>query len=465
MAKKPQPSYTSVHGKALKRKLPCEDQPPFRAKRPRLPLASSSAKDTPVEEHASKNWTKAALVEFWRENGRWPREYFEAQTGQMENTSHLLARRKSSSSLRHNNSNSSLNTTSNISSDQKSRDAKSSKYKSPAYEQILATKGSFMRKSELDITAASKLVCETLLGSYQSHPENSLFQDDLFDEACQKLQGKNESRVAQDIARLIVPSAETLTTYGAKNLRHLVETVNESWRSSICFYGPLPQPDYAVGFGRTSFTDDQLKKLEPFTGEITDSCNSYFMATFFMYFPFLTCEVKCGAAALDIADRQNAHSMTIAARAVVELFKLVKREEEVNREILGFSISHDHRTVRLYGHYAVIKDDNTTYYRHPIHTFDFTALDGKEKWTAYNLTKNIYEKWMPDHLKRICSAIEEIPSGIDFDISHPELQYSQSNAESFADGSQLDFLASADVTPNTSFTQETQVLKRPRRQQ
>jgi hypothetical protein len=32
------------------------------------------------------------------------------------------------------------------------------------------------------------------------------------------------------------------------------------------------------------------------------------MATWRMYFPFFTCEVKCGAAALDIADRQNAHS-------------------------------------------------------------------------------------------------------------------------------------------------------------
>ncbi len=30
------------------------------------------------------------------------------------------------------------------------------------------------------------------------------------------------------------------------------------------------------------------------------------MATYYMHFPFLTCDVKCGAAALDVADRQNA---------------------------------------------------------------------------------------------------------------------------------------------------------------
>jgi hypothetical protein len=33
-------------------------------------------------------------------------------------------------------------------------------------------------------------------------------------------------------------------------------------------------------------------------------------------------------AALDIADRQSAHSMTMAVRGIVELFRLVKREKE-----------------------------------------------------------------------------------------------------------------------------------------
>jgi hypothetical protein len=48
------------------------------------------------------------------------------------------------------------------------------------------------------------------------------------------------------------------------------------------------------------------------------------------------CEVKCGTAALDIADRQNAHSMTMAVRGIVGLFRLVKREKELHRETLAF---------------------------------------------------------------------------------------------------------------------------------
>jgi hypothetical protein len=98
-----------------------------------------------------------------------------------------------------------------------------------------------------------------------------------------------------------------------------------------------------------------------------------------MYFLFLTYEVKCGAAALDIADRQNAHSITLTVRGIVELFRLIKRKKELHREILAFSISYNHKTVRIYGYYPVINRDETTFYRYPIRKFDFTELDGKEK--------------------------------------------------------------------------------------
>lgn len=223
--------------------------------------------------------------------------------------------------------------------------------------------------------------------------------------------------VIRDISLLIVPSAQTLATYGATHLGPLVESVNEGWNSAIPFYGPRPQPDYSVGFGRSAFTDDQLEKLKPFVGEVTDTFTSYFMATWQMYFPFLTCEVKCGAAALDVADRQNAHSMTLAVRGVVELFRLVKREKELHQEILAFLISHDHRTVRIYGHYPIIDGNKTTFYRHPIKTFDFTSEDGKDKWASYRFTKNIYDIWMLTHLKRICSVIDELPPDLDFEVS------------------------------------------------
>jgi hypothetical protein len=64
---------------------------------------------------------------------------------------------------------------------------------------------------------------------------------------------------------------------------------------------------------------------------------------------FLTCEVKFGNLALYTADRQNAHSMTLAASGNVELFGIVKRKKEPYLDILAFPISHNHRTVKICG--------------------------------------------------------------------------------------------------------------------
>ncbi|QSS61777.1 hypothetical protein I7I51_03954 [Histoplasma capsulatum] len=297
LRRKQHPS-ASLQAKGQKRKRPqdaeeslCISANQFQ-KRPR----KSTAADTEDQKAASGVYeNKINPIYWWTRSGIWPKEYFEEGS----NMSHLLARKKSTSSLR---------------------------------------------------------------------------------PICEKMQDRNEAMVIQDITRLIVPSAENLAIYGDEHLKILIESVNEGWDNAIPVTKPRPQPDYSVGFRREAFTDDQLRRLQPFVGDLTDT--SYFMATYYLYFPFLTCEVKCGAAALDIADRQNAHSATIAVRGLVELFKLVKREKDVDREILAFSISHDHTAVRIYGHYAFIEGDKTTFYRHPIRKFDFTEQDGKEKWAA-----------------------------------------------------------------------------------
>ncbi|ODH24673.1 hypothetical protein ACO22_05293 [Paracoccidioides brasiliensis] len=227
--------------------------------------------------------------------------------------SQLLARKKWTSSLCRRQTESTL-TSSTTPSDQKPREEKSAQYKNPRYEIVLETKGSYMSESKKGITELSESCYLTLLNAAQKIPEDLLFCDDLFKSTCEKVRRRNEAIVIQDITRLIVPSAENLAIY--------------------------------VGFKRDAFTDGQLLRLRDFV-------------------------VTCGAASLDIADRQNAHSATIAVRATVELFKLVKREREVDREILTFSISHDHTAVRICGHYAVLDGEKTNFYRHPIHQVRF----------------------------------------------------------------------------------------------
>lgn len=73
--------------------------------------------------------------------------------------------------------------------------------------------------------------------------------------------------------------------------------------------------------------------------------------------------------------------------------------------------------MRIYGHYATIDEDKTNFYRHSIYPADITNLGGKERWKAYKFTKNVYDIWMPIQHKRICSAIDDLPSELNFDPS------------------------------------------------
>ncbi|PTB64822.1 hypothetical protein BBK36DRAFT_1177550 [Trichoderma citrinoviride] len=398
--------------------------------------------EDPAEEADPNN-----PVGFWIKTDRWPSKLFEPEPD-ME---HLLARRKSSSSSARKRSSSASSITP---SDQKPREEKSAQYRDSRYETLLATKGSFMAPSKLDITNESKILCETLLEGNQTYPENSLFRDDIFGLTCEKIRTKNEARVLQDITRLIVPSAESLATYGAEHLDILTESVNEGWNNSIPLTGRRPQPDYSVGFLRDAFTEEQLDKLSPFIGDFLAD-QSYFMATYYMYFPFLACEVKCGDA-LDVADRQNAHTMTLAARGVVELFRLVGRENDVHRQIVAFSISHDQRSVRIYGYYPVIDGKNTKYYRHEIYTFSFTTLNGRDKWTAYRFTKNIYDTWMPGFFKRICSAIDQLPAKVDFEVQ--ALSESTGLSQRLENGAQMEDSVSLSVEENDQADNAGQVV-------
>lgn len=264
----------------------------------------------------------------------------------------------------------------------------------------------------LKITDVDRSLCQQLLETDQSTPQNSLFSDERFEKTCSRLRNENEARVIKDITWLIVASAETLATYGATELDILIEKVNTSWLKCFPLTRTRPQPDYSVGFRASALTKDQLDKLSPFVGGFRDRCSV--MATEDMYFPFLTCEVSCGN--LDTADRQNMHSASVAVKGIVELSRRVKRQEELHQTILAFSVSHDNAMVRIYGHYPLIDGKNTSYHRHPIHKFDITALDGKEKWTAYKFTRNVYDIFVPLHVKRICSLVAQLPEPAVFNV-------------------------------------------------
>ncbi|KAI4225204.1 MAG: hypothetical protein LQ349_007105, partial [Xanthoria aureola] len=383
-------------------------------------------------------------IQRWIEEGSWSGGNFEEHG----NMSQPLTRKRSTPSLSKHESD-----ISGVSL----REGKNPAVRSRRYQQILESVGICMGQPEPHVRAAQAdmALCQELLQKEQPVPKDSLFNDDLFEYTCEDIANRNEARVIQDIGRLIVPAPEELFRRGAKHFKHLIETVDECWIKSIPLVrGPRPQPDFAVGLKSSAFTSDQLRKLQP---SVRDwQTTSRLVAIDEMYFPFLTAEVKCGNEALNIADRQNAHNAAVAANAVVELYRLVSRQDELNQKILTFSISHDNKAVRIYGHYPLIKGKDALFYRHCLEEFFFARKSGEEKWTSYKFTINIFEMFYPIHHERICSAVDQLPNPEDFGV--------ESNLESIEQNdSQLATSYSQQTEPELLSSQTSEpVFKKPK---
>ena len=105
-----------------------------------------------------------------------------------------------------------------------------------SYITVIATKGSFIDKSNLGIADTSKSLCQILLEKEHTVPQDSLFRNNIFDKVCRKIQDKNEATVGQDSARLIFPSTETIAIYSATYSDPLIKGVNKGWKSAKPFY-------------------------------------------------------------------------------------------------------------------------------------------------------------------------------------------------------------------------------------
>jgi hypothetical protein len=176
-------------------------------------------------------------------------------------------------------------------------------------------------------------------------------------------------------------------------------------------------------------------------------------------------EVKCGNEGLNIADRQNAHSSGVAVRQVVDLYRKVSRQYELNQEVLSFSVSHDQEAVRIYGYYPVLDRDQTAIYRFPLKKFDITNEKGKDKWATYIFTTNVYDIYGPIHIERLRSAVDQLPDPLS---DHHQSQ--QSDLEVLAqpeeEESQSDVVDSQDILQLVPSSQTSlPSFKKPRSKQ
>jgi hypothetical protein len=95
----------------------------------------------------------------------------------------------------------------------------------------------------------------------------------------------------------------------------------------------------------------------------------------------------------------------IALKVMAELFRLVKREKDLHREIFTFLILHHHLTVIICNHYLVIDGNKTNSYQYPIYEFSFTALDGCKPSNFSTTSVNTSYQKQPQQLSHILFAI------------------------------------------------------------
>lgn len=146
---------------------------------------------------------------------------------------------------------------------------------------------------------------------------------------------------------------------------------------------------------------------------------------------------------------------------MIELYRLVSRQDELYQKILTFLISHDHRAVRIYGHYVLINGKDISFYRHLLQDFSITDQDGIDKWTAYKFTLSVYNDFRRIHHERICSAVDQLPNPEDFAVDSFSQQL---NLESFEqDDSQLTTSYSQQTEPELLSSQTSEpMFKKPK---
>lgn len=369
------------------------------------PFPKRQRESKPSDEHTAVEATNKFAdcncpVAFWAKEGFWPLGY--ARHGR----EHILAQKRLTESLALSDSpedladalmleiEDGLENWEDSESDGWPHEEKFALYEH--LETMLDKERSFIGDSILGADPKITELCQKWLEEYQELPNGLESGVDFFESLVQ------DDKTELDSAKLY---SSHLMPY--EGIQILGSSFYRGWNNSVPLTEVRPQPDLTVGFALCEFTQDQLNRLLPFIGEDPTHYRSFFMATDQICFPFLAYEMNDDS--LDEADLMNAHSMTLAVRSVVELFRLVNRQHELHRQTIAFSLSHDCTSVRIYGHYAEIDGEITKYYRHLVHSYRFEHEDEEGKWAAYRFVKNVYEKWVPGHYEKICSAINELP--------------------------------------------------------
>ena len=342
-------------------------------------------------------------ISYWAANHIWPSNFAESRA--MSSNDNNKRQRMSDRSQ-------SGNDEKSRSYSQSRKDGNAPEQYTKSYENYILTQGLNMDyfEGEKLLSPDSKVTCNHLQKLTCVAISPTVYSKAETLEVIRLCINRNEAMVSRDVTPLIVPPIKSLYIKdGVNHFGHFTDEVNTQWHGSWVLAGPRPKPDLAVGFSTSAFSIAENKKIINYT-----SFENLTRPTDELCFPFLMCEVKCGNEGLDWADRQNMHSCSVAVKALLKLEQKADqyREDTQFESLLGrilvYSISHDQKDARLYGHYALVEGERWIYYRHCIEKFDIGRKE-KDLLALHNFARNVLTLYAPKLLKRLQKAIAVLP--------------------------------------------------------
>ena len=356
------------------------------------------------EVSESKQKEKDNPISYWAANHTWPNNF--AESGAMSSSNNTNKRKRTLDCS------SSGKDEKPQSYTQNRKDGSVPEQYTKSYEKYISTKGLDMDefKGRELVSSDSKITCKDLKNITRETISPTVYSKAEIIKVIELSRNRNEATVNRNVTPLILPPIISLYLKdGGNQFEHLTEEVTTQWYDSWVLAGPRPKPDLAVGFQSSAFTIEENAKLTYYT-----SSENLTRPTDELCFPFLMFEVKCGNEGLDYADRQNMHSCSVAVKALLKLeqkadqYREDKKFESLLGEILVYSISHDQKNGRLYGHYALVEGEKWTYYRHHIANFDI-LYNERDLLALHNFVLNILTLHGPKLLKRLQKAIVALP--------------------------------------------------------
>jgi hypothetical protein len=103
----------------------------------------------------------------------------------------------------------------------------------------------------------------------------------------------------------------------------------------------------------------------------------------------------------------------MAVDAIIQLHLTLGEAEasKLSGQVLAISVTHDETWVLIYGHYAIITGDQAIHYRYPVMGAKLALGGGPiAGWKmAHDFVRGVYDKFYPNHLKRIKDALAQMP--------------------------------------------------------